>query len=124
MTSRRSSGSRRDESSVEPTRSQNITVSCRRSATSTRGAAGAMSGAGVAAAPIGLPQPPQNSAGGSFSKPQFAQGEGSAAPQRAQKRLVAAFSAMQLGQRILVPPTARTDLAQYNRTAMGLEAEG
>ncbi len=32
MTSRRSSGSRRDESSVEPTRSQNITVSCRRSA--------------------------------------------------------------------------------------------
>ena len=31
MTSRKSSGSRRDESSVEPTRSQNITVSCRRS---------------------------------------------------------------------------------------------
>src|SRR6516165_5868518 len=34
MTSRRSSGSRRDESSVEPTRSQNMTVSCRRSARS------------------------------------------------------------------------------------------
>ena len=32
MTSRRSSGSKRAESAVEPTRSQNITVSCRRSA--------------------------------------------------------------------------------------------
>ena len=32
ITSRRSSGSRRAESAVEPTRSQNITVSCRRSA--------------------------------------------------------------------------------------------
>ena len=31
MTSRYSSGSRRDESAVEPTRSQNITVRCRRS---------------------------------------------------------------------------------------------
>jgi hypothetical protein len=32
MTSRRSSGSSRADSAVEPTRSQNITVSCRRSA--------------------------------------------------------------------------------------------
>ena len=32
MTSRRSSGSSRADSSVEPTRSQNTTVSCRRSA--------------------------------------------------------------------------------------------
>ena len=63
-----------------------------------------MTGAGVAAAPIGLPQPPQNSAAGSFSKPQFAHAEGSPAPQRAQKRLVAAFSAMQLGQRIFRTP--------------------
>jgi hypothetical protein len=47
-----------------------------------------------------LPQPPQNLAVGSFSKPQFAQGEGSAVPHWAQKCLVAAFSAMQLGQRI------------------------
>ena len=62
-----------------------------------------MTGVGVAVAPIGLPQPPQNSAEGSFSKPQLAHGEGSAVPQRAQKRLVAAFSAMQLGQRILCP---------------------
>src|SRR6516164_2905921 len=39
MTSRKSSGSSRAESSVEPTRSQNMTVSCRRSAASTGGAA-------------------------------------------------------------------------------------
>src|SRR5216684_1599033 len=39
MTSRRSSGSKRTDSGVEPTRSQNITVSWRRSAASARGAA-------------------------------------------------------------------------------------
>ena len=50
--------------------------------------------------PIGLPQPPQNLAKGSLVKPQFAHAPGSAAPHWAQKRLVAAFSAMQLGQRI------------------------
>jgi hypothetical protein len=49
---------------------------------------------------MGLPQPPQNFAVGSFSKPQAGQGIGSGAPHWAQKRLVAAFSAMQLGQRI------------------------
>ncbi len=38
MTSRRSSGSSRAESAVEPTRSQNITVSCRRSASAGAGA--------------------------------------------------------------------------------------
>jgi hypothetical protein len=47
-----------------------------------------------------LPQPPQNLAVGSFSNPQAGHGEGSGAPHWAQKRLVAAFSAMQLGQRI------------------------
>jgi hypothetical protein len=36
---------------------------------------------------------------GSFSKPQAGQGNGSDVPHWAQKRLVAAFSAMQLGQR-------------------------
>src|SRR6516162_10149351 len=44
MTSRRSSGSRRAESSVEPTRSQNITVSCRRSASARTGASGGRGG--------------------------------------------------------------------------------
>jgi hypothetical protein len=38
MTSRKSSGSRRAESSVEPTRSQNMTVSCRRSTSAGAGA--------------------------------------------------------------------------------------
>jgi hypothetical protein len=46
-----------------------------------------------------LPQPPQNLAVGSFSNPHAGQGDGSGAPHWAQKRLVAAFSAMQLGQR-------------------------
>ena len=40
MTSRRSSGSSRAESAVEPTRSQNITVSCRRSASTGAGGSG------------------------------------------------------------------------------------
>src|ERR1700757_2769958 len=120
MTARRSSGSSRADSAVEPTRSQNITVSCRRSAASTRG----VGATGAAAPPIGLPQPPQNLAAGSFSKPQAGHWAGNGDPHSAQNRRVPAFSAMQLGQRILVPPTARTNLAQYNRKATGLEAEG
>jgi hypothetical protein len=56
-------------------------------------------GAGAAGASIGLPHPPQNLALGSFSKPQAGQGDGSGDPHWAQKRLVTAFSAMQLGQR-------------------------
>src|ERR1700738_4150670 len=53
MTSRRSSGSKRTESGVEPTRSQNITVSWRRSAPSPRGAAvGGGTGGWVSSAAI------------------------------------------------------------------------
>jgi hypothetical protein len=59
--------------------------------------------AGAGAFPIGLPQPPQNLAKGSLSNPQAGQGDGSGDPHWAQKRLVAAFSAMQLGQRIWCP---------------------
>jgi hypothetical protein len=90
FTARRSSGSSRADSAVEPTRSQNITVSCRRSAPSTRGAGDDVTGAGAPAASIGLPQPPQNAAEALFSNPQCAHGIGRPAPQRAQKRLVAA----------------------------------
>jgi hypothetical protein len=54
-----------------------------------------------------LPQPPQNFAAGSFSKPQAEQGDGSGAPHSAQKRLIAKFSALQLGQRIRCSPRAR-----------------
>jgi hypothetical protein len=99
MISRRSSGSSRADRGVEPTRSQNITVTCRRSASLRRGG-GAVAGCGAAISSIGLPQPPQNLASLSFAKPQAEQGDGKAAPHRAQKRLVAAFSAMQLEQRI------------------------
>src|SRR5580704_9590636 len=108
MTSRRSSGSNREESEVDPTRSQNITVSCLRSALSARGVGVAITGAGAATSPTGLPQPPQNLAVSSFSNPQTGQGDGSGDPHWAQNRLVAAFSAMQLGQRIWCP-LARTD---------------
>ena len=48
MTSRRSSGSMRAESAVEPTRSENITVTWRRSAVSC-GVAGAAIGAAASA---------------------------------------------------------------------------
>jgi len=65
----------------------------------------------VAFSPIGLPHPPQNLAAGSFPKPQAAQADGSGVPHWAQKRRVAAFSAMQLGQRIGAPEVARVDPA-------------
>jgi hypothetical protein len=123
MTSRKSSGSSRAESAVEPTRSQNITVSCRRSAPSARRGAGTAAGAGAATSPIGLPQPPQNLAAGSFSKPQAGQGDGNGAPHSAQKRLAAAFSAVQLGQRIWCPE-GEPILLQDNSSAIALEAKG
>src|SRR5215467_10698070 len=107
MTSRKSSGSSREASAVEPTRSQNITVSWRRSALSTRGGGDGAGGAGAAASPTGFPQPPQKSAVGSFSKPQAGHGDGNGDPHLAQKRLVAAFSAEQLGQRIKCFPRVR-----------------
>src|SRR5262249_15835869 len=104
MTSRKSSGSSCDDRAVEPTRSQNITVSWRRSAPLARGPGDTVNGTEVAAtSPIGLPQPPQNFDAGSFSKPQAGQWNGSGAPHLAQKRLVAAFSAMHFGQRIWCP---------------------
>jgi hypothetical protein len=90
----------RADRSVEPNRSQNITVSWRRSALSARGDRGTVAGSGTALSPSALPQPPQNLAAVSFSKPQARQGEGSGVPHSAQKRRVAVFSAMQLGQRI------------------------
>src|SRR6516165_8214388 len=67
---------------------------------SVRGAAGTDIGAARPACPIDLPQPPQNLAADSFSKPQAGHCEGSGDPHSAQKRRVPAFSARQLGQRI------------------------
>src|SRR5215470_12661512 len=97
-TSVSSSGSSCWESAVEPTRSQNITVSWRRVASTSSGLplvlAGAAGGAGAAgSAALGggadasaIPQPPQNFSPGSFTKPQTAQGPASAAPHSLQKR--------------------------------------
>ena len=74
------------------------------------------------ASPTGLPQPPQNFAACSFSNPQAGHGEGSGDPHWAQKRLVAAFSAMQLGQRIGASRVKR--LRKHNPPASDVEAEG
>ena len=82
-----------------------------------------MGDCGAAVSPIGLPQPPQNLAPVSFSKPQAGQGNGKAAPHWAQKRLVAAFSAMQLEQRIGAPGREAI-LRQHNPSKSGVEAEG
>src|SRR5215831_934603 len=123
MISRRSSGSRRVESAVEPTRSQNITVSWRRSAASVRGGGGdEPGGAGAVTSPTGFPQPPQNLAVGSFSKPQAAQGDGSGVPHWAQKRLVVVFSALQLGQRIQTLSRANERLKHIS-AMLSVEAE-
>jgi hypothetical protein len=62
---------------------------------------------------MGFPQPPQNFAVGSFSNPQATHDEGSGDPHSAQNRLVAAFSAMQLEQRIGLP---RRDQILVNHT--------
>jgi hypothetical protein len=67
---------------------------------------------------LGSPQPPQNFAVPSFWKPQVGHDEGSGDPHSAQKRLVAAFSAMQLGQCIWCTLTqtdaVRAQLKDYN----------
>jgi hypothetical protein len=80
-----------------------MTVSCRRSALSVRGT-DAVFGVVAVATPIDLPQPPQNFAAGSFSKLQARHVRGSGVPHWAQKPLVAALSALQVGQRIQVFP--------------------
>src|SRR5215471_1511185 len=97
-TSVSSSGSSCWESAVEPTRSQNITVSWRRVASTSSGpplvlatVAGRVGGAGSAAVggdpdASAIPQPPQNFSPGSFTKPQTAHGPASAAPHSLQKR--------------------------------------
>src|SRR5215469_16214277 len=87
MISRRSSGSRRDESAVEPTKSQNSTVSCRRSADDIGAAAGgdaASAGALDARMVSAAPQSAQNFLPGGFSAPHAMQRTGWGAPQSPQ----------------------------------------
>ena len=87
MISRRSPGSRRDASVVEPTRSQNSTVSCRRSADATgRGDAArvcALDARMVSAAP----QSTQNLLPGGFSAPYAMQRTAKGVPQSPQNYL-------------------------------------
>src|SRR5258707_280166 len=95
MTSRRSSGSSRTESAVEPTRSQNMTVSCRRSADD---AAGAVAGDGGEPGANAAPQLAQNLACGGLRWPHDRQAGGSDTPQWMQNLLASGISALQLGQ--------------------------
>src|SRR5918911_396231 len=115
MTSRTSSGSVRAANAVEPTRSQNITVSCRRSAdglgaggkaggSSARGGTagvGAPVAADACALPVSVsaaPQSPQNLLPDGFSAPHAAQRSGSGTPQSPQNLFPSGLAAPQLGQ--------------------------
>src|SRR5262245_26901385 len=103
ITSRRSSGSSCAASTVESTRSQNITVSWRRSAPAMAsldvrlGVNVLRSGTGSASANA-APQLPQYLLPGGVSAPHAAQEGGSDAPQSPQNLLPAAFEVPQLGQ--------------------------
>src|SRR5262245_6651078 len=92
----RSSGSSCVDNAVEPTRSQNITVSCRRSADdATAGAGDLVSGS---AGTIGslMPQFAQNFAADGLPCPQKGHASGSVAPHSVQNLLPSATSALQL----------------------------
>src|SRR5262245_59337241 len=118
MTSRNSSGSSFSASGVEPTKSQNMTVSWRRSASGAAGRAcpavgdvvgrlaflavvvpwrlRPFAGRGVPAALKGMPQWPQNFACGAFSKLHWAQRRVSAVPHSLQNFSPSGFSNPQL----------------------------
>src|SRR5258706_600588 len=73
MTVCRSSGSSRSDSAVEPTRSQNMTVSCRRSGAASPPASSTAVGAAAAACCRATPQSPQKRASRALSPPQAEQ---------------------------------------------------
>src|SRR4249920_3754981 len=106
MISRMSSGSSRAESAVEPTRSQNMTVSWRRSAdpATCEGCGVAVSVAGLPAASTPVagslsPHSKQNLALAGFALPQDGQRPKRAAPHSRQNLLPSGMSALQLGHR-------------------------
>src|SRR5262245_55139568 len=113
MTARSSSGSSWVERAVDPTRSQNITVSCRRSAsavlgTKARGAEGSTGsaersvGAGVAGCSLSaVPHSAQNLAWGKLSNRQLGQAFLKAPPHSIQNLAPSGFSNLQLAQRML-----------------------
>src|SRR5262249_9930191 len=100
MISRKSSGSSWAERAVEPTRSQNITDSWRRSAVDVGGAAiggrDAAGAVGVSAVSL-LPQFEQNLALARLVAPQEVQRAGNAAPHTSQNLLSSGASERQLG---------------------------
>src|SRR5262245_59547017 len=102
MISRMSSGSRRAESAVEPTRSQNMTVSWRRSAvTSVReGEAAVEVVAGLVGVSASLKQ---NFAPAGLALPQEGHRAGRAAPQEMQNLLLSGVSEWQLGHSMSAP---------------------
>ena len=97
MMALKSSGSSPAESAVDPTRSQNSTVSCRRSIGRDSCAVGA-----VAREPTRnlVPQSPQNLFGAGLAAPQAGQRRITAAPHRPQNFLCSATSAAQFVQYI------------------------
>src|SRR5580693_5295710 len=107
MTSRKSSGSSRVDSAVEPTRSQNITVIWRRSAAFAERATGAAisekaAGEGATAAPSFVPHCAQNREPAALAWPQAAQLKACAVPHCGQKLLSPGISLAQLGQALVV----------------------
>jgi hypothetical protein len=106
MTLRRSSGSRRAPSAVDPTRSAKTMVSCRRSAPEAARRGGAGEGAaGWEPSPVRSPGPPcgapqslQNFFPGGFSAPHDRHVHGRAAPQSPQNRFPSPAIAPQRGQ--------------------------
>jgi hypothetical protein len=101
MISCRSSGSRRDANAVEPTRSQNITVSWRRSADDISAAGSsdaAPAGAADARMASAAPQLAQNFLLGGLSAPHAVQRTGSGVPQSPQNLFPSRLVAPQLGQ--------------------------
>src|SRR5215472_5272707 len=120
MISRKSSGSRRAASAVEPTRSQNSTVSCRRSADDI-GAAdrGEADSAGALDAPMvsATPQSAQNFLPGGFSAPQAVQrtDRGRGVPQSPQNFFPSRLAAPQLGHSM--PHPIRLDTGSISQLA-------
>src|SRR6516164_351716 len=101
--SRHSSGSSRAAISVEPTRSQNNTVRCRRSppADAATGAVRAAAAAG-AASPNAAPHSPQKRLPAVVSAPHLGQRFSSGAPQSSQNFLPTGLSLPHFEQRILL----------------------
>ena len=112
----KSSGSSDVASDVEPARSQNMTVTWRRSGTGSARRAPAGPASRPRSAPVkDLPHPPQNFAVGWLEKVQSGQVTGSDAPQLPQKRAPASFFTPHFGQFMFLLPPRRQVSQPYLR---------